>query len=189
MAQFIVDPAIAKAKTLSTEFYLNPEYFESAKEKIFANSWHFIGDTDQVKESGWVTPVNLLENYINEPLVLSRDKQGALHCLSNVCTHRGNLIVERPCKLNDIRCKYHGRRFNLDGEFLSMPEFKEVENFPSTDDDLTSLPIFQLGKWLFTSLNKSNNADVFFSDMMKRVSWMPFQDFHFRPELSNDYIV
>ena len=72
MAPFNVDPAIAKAKTLSTEFYLNPEYFESAKEKIFANSWHFIGDTDQVKESGWVTPVNLLENYINEPLVLSR---------------------------------------------------------------------------------------------------------------------
>lgn len=189
MAQFNIDPFIAKAKTLSTEFYLNPEYFELAKEKIFANSWHFIGDTDQVKESGWVTPVNLLENYINEPLVLSRDKQGVLHCLSNVCTHRGNLIVERPCKLNDIRCKYHGRRFNLDGTFQSMPEFKEVENFPTQDDNLTSLPIFQLGKWLFTSLNKTISSEAFFSDMTKRISWMPLQDFHFRPELSNDYIV
>lgn len=189
MSQFNIDPSIAKAKTLSTEFYLNPKNFEEAKEKIFANAWHFIGDTDQVKDPGWVTPVNLLEGYINEPLVLSRDKNGMLHCLSNVCTHRGNLIVERPCKLNDIRCKYHGRRFNLDGKFLSMPEFKEVENFPTKEDDLVNLPIHQLGKWLFTSLHSTNNGDAFFGDMLKRVSWMPFQEFQFRPELSNDYIV
>lgn len=189
MAAFEVNPNIAHAKTISTDFYLKPEYFESAKEKIFASSWQFIGDTDQVKDNGWVTPVNVLEGYINEPLILSRDKQGTLHCLSNVCTHRGNLIVERPCKLNDIRCKYHGRRFSLDGKFLSMPEFKEVENFPTEEDHLTNLPLFSFGKWLFTSLNQKLSAEAYFSDLMKRVSWMPFDEFKFRPELSHDYIV
>lgn len=189
MTQFEVNPNIAQAKTISTDFYLKPENFEAAKEKIFASSWQFIGDTDQVKDPGWITPVNLLDSYINEPLVLSRDKQGNLHCLSNVCTHRGNLLVEKPCKLNDIRCKYHGRRFQLDGTFLSMPEFKEVENFPSVDDNLAQLPIHQFGKWLFTSLTNNRSADLFFGDMLKRISWMPFQDFNFRPELSRDYIV
>jgi choline monooxygenase len=189
MSSFHVNPDIAKAQTISTDFYLQPQYFEAAKEKVFANTWQFIGDTDLVKESGWVTPVHLLDPYINEPIILSRDKEGALHCLSNVCTHRGNLMVERPCKLNDIRCKYHGRRFQLDGKFLSMPEFKEVENFPTEADHLSKLPIHQFGKWLFTSLTQSKNADSFFGDMMKRVSWMPFENFHFRPELSRDYIV
>jgi choline monooxygenase len=189
MSQFNVDPNIAKAKTIATDVYLKPEYFEKAKENIFANTWQFIGDTDQVKENGWVTPVNLLEHYINEPLMLSRDKSGALHCLSNVCTHRGNLLVEKPCKLNDIRCKYHGRRFQLDGNFTSMPEFKEVENFPSKDDNLTNLPLFQWGKWLFTSLNANVQAEPFLKEMMQRVSWMPFQEFNFRPELSRDYII
>jgi choline monooxygenase len=144
MPIFEVNPDISKAKTLSTDFYLKRNYYEMAKEKIFSQTWQFIGDLDHVKDAGWVTPVNLLENYLNEPLIISRDKQGALHCLSNVCTHRGNLIVERSCKLNDIRCKYHGRRFQLDGKFLSMPEFKEVENFPTLDDDLTKLPLFQI---------------------------------------------
>ena len=189
MPLFEVNPDISKAKTLSTDFYLKRNYYEMAKEKIFSHTWQFIGDLDTVKDAGWVTPVNLLENYLNEPLVLSRDKQGTLHCLSNVCTHRGNLIVERPCKLNDIRCKYHGRRFQLDGKFLSMPEFKEVKNFPTSDDDLTKLPLFQFGKWLFTSLNKNIDSSSFFSDMIKRIEWMPLQDFQFRPQLSKDYIV
>ena len=190
MAKLEVHPDIRKAQTISTDFYLNPENYHLAKEKVFAHSWQFIGDTDQVKEPGWVTPVNLLEKYLDEPLVLSRDKEGKLHCLSNVCTHRGNLIVERPCKLNDIRCKYHGRRFQLDGKFLSMPEFKEVENFPSEDDNLVNLPLHTWGnKWLFTSLAPSKKAEEFFQDMANRVAWMPFQDFHFRAELSRDYLV
>lgn len=189
MSKFDIDPNIARAKTIDTDIYLNPEYFEKAKEKIFASTWQFIGDTDQVKDPGWVTPVNLLENYINEPLILSRDKQGELSCLSNVCTHRGNLLVEKPCKLNDIRCKYHGRRFHLNGKFLSMPEFKEVENFPSKDDDLTQLPLFQWGKLLFTSLKQTLDAKPFFKEMMDRVSWMPLQEFNFRPEHSRDYII
>ncbi len=189
MLKFDVNEDIAAARTISTDFYLSPENFEEAKEKIFAKTWHFVGDTDKVRDSGWVTPVNLLEKYLDEPLILSRDKLGGLHCISNVCTHRGNILVERPCKLNDIRCKYHGRRFQLDGEFLSMPEFKEVQNFPAKEDNLTTLPLFNFRKWLFTSLNPAQPAAEFFGGMMERVGWMPFEEFHFRPELSRDYTV
>lgn len=189
MNKFDVNSDIAKAKTIHSDIYLDPKYFEESKEKVFALTWQYVGDTDKVKESGWVTPVNLLEHYLNEPLVLSRDKGNKLHCLSNVCTHRGNLLVEKPCKLNDIRCKYHGRRFQLDGKFASMPEFKEVENFPAPEDDLTSLPLFQWGKWLFTSLSTKYDPNLFFKDMIERVKWMPFEEFKYRPEFSRDYII
>jgi len=186
---FSVDSDITQAKTLTTDFYLREEFFQQSKEKIFSNCWHFAGDTDQVKDKGWVTPVNLLEDFMDEPLVISKDKNEKLHCLSNVCTHRGNLIVEHPCKLNDIRCKYHGRKFNLDGKFLSMPEFKEVKNFPTPADDLQELPLHAWGKWLFTSLNSKLNVNDFLKPMTERVGWMPLQDFVFHPELSKDYLI
>ncbi|HWA34044.1 MAG TPA: aromatic ring-hydroxylating dioxygenase subunit alpha [Cyclobacteriaceae bacterium] len=184
-----VDPDIAVAQTLPVDFYLTDDYFRQSREKIFARTWQFIGDTDQVKDPGWVTPVNLLEPFIDERLVLAKDKQGEIHCLSNVCTHRGNLVVEKPCQVNDLRCKYHGRRFGLNGKYLSMPEFKEVRNFPTEADNLHVLPIFKFGKWLFTSLNPAQPAEVFFKDMIDRVSWMPFDQFMFRPDLSKEYIV
>ncbi len=184
-----MDKNIATAKTLDTSFYLDKHYHEAAKEKIFSKSWQFVGDTEQVKEDGWVTPIHLMEHYLSEPLILSRDKEGKLHCLSNVCTHRGNLLVEQPCKVNDLRCKYHGRRFQLNGHFQSMPEFKEVENFPTEEDNLSHIPFYQWSKWIFASLAPDASAEIYLRDMMERVKWMPLSEFKFRPDLSKDYLV
>ena len=93
------------------------------------------------------------------------------------------------CKALNLRCKYHGRLFQLDGKFKSMPEFKEVKNFPSADDDLHALPLYQWANFLFTSLNKKFPPEDFFKDMIARVGWMPFNDFHFHPDLSKEYFV
>src|SRR5687768_14800806 len=134
MSRFSVKKNISRAKTISTEVYRSPEAFELLKEKIFASSWQFVGDTDRVKEKGSCYPVSLLPGYLDEPLLLTRDEHEKIHCLSNVCTHRGNLLVYEPCKASHLRCRYHGRIFWLDGKFKSMPEFKEVENFPAPDD-------------------------------------------------------
>ena len=183
MSHFSVDPDIASAKTLSKDFYTSDSIFQSAKEKIFSSGWQFIGDTSLVSMPGQVYPFTLLENYLDEPLVLTRDKQNQIHCLSNVCTHRGNIIVEEACKVTNLRCKYHGRQFHLDGRFLSMPEFKEVKNFPSNEDNLSSLPLFQWGNLLFTSLARSIDHDSFFGEMIKRLEWLPLNEFQFRPEL------
>jgi choline monooxygenase len=189
MNKFFIDPDISRAKTLPAEFYTNKEYFEEAKQKIFSPSWQFAGDTSMVKEAGQCYPLNLLENYINEPLLLTRDKENNIRCLSNVCTHRGNLLITEPCQTTNIRCKYHGRLFHLDGTFLSMPEFKEVKDFPSPGDDLHQLPLFQWGNWLFTSLGDQNPPEYFLKNVMERVGWIPVDDFVFRPELTKEYHV
>lgn len=188
MSLFSIHENIAEASTLPSAFYRDDHYFEMAREKIFAKTWHFVGDTDQIREPGWMTPVELLPTYLQEPLVLTRDQNSAINCLSNVCTHRGNILVEKPCKASDIRCKYHGRRFGLSGQFSSMPEFKEVVGFPAASDNLHSLPVFTLGKWLFTTLG-SGTPEPFFKELVDRVGWMPFNQFTYRPELSRDYEV
>jgi len=189
MSAFFIDPNIAKAKTINTDFYTSVHYYHESKEKIFAPSWQFIGDEDLVKESASAYPFILLEHYMNEPLLLTKDKNDTLHCMSNVCTHRGNLMVYEPCKLNQLRCKYHGRLFSLDGKFISMPEFKEVENFPTEADNLHSLPLFQWGKLLFTSLNATIPAENYFKEMIDRVGWLPMDKLEYRSDLSKDYNV
>lgn len=189
MPDFSVDPNIARARTIHTDLYTSPEVFALCKEKIFASSWQFIGSTDLVKNPEDVHPFTLLPGCLNEPLALTRDKAGELHLISNVCTHRGNLVADKPCHVPRLRCRYHGRTFGLDGKFLSMPEFKEVDNFPAEEDNLTPLPLFQWGKWLFTTLGKKYDPQVFFGDMMKRVSWMPLEEFVFRPDLGREFHV
>lgn len=207
MPTFFVDPEIARAKTIAKEFYLDPRHYGAAREKLFVPTWQFIGTTDLVKEPGDCHPFTLLRGYLDEPLLLTRDKQGQVHCLSNVCTHRGNLLVYEPCRHNQLRCKYHGRLFDLDGRFRSMPEFQEVEDFPSGDDHLTRLPLFQWGKLLFASLGTPGKltgsatasaaaatsthipAGDMFREMIDRVGWLPLDRLEFRPDLSSDYSV
>ena len=189
MSSFFIDADIAKAKTIHTDFYTEQKFYEAAKEKIFAKSWQFIGDADLVKNAGDAYPFTLLENYLNEPLLLTKDKQNKIYCLSNVCTHRGNLVVYEPCKLSQLKCRYHGRLFSLDGKFISMPEFKEVENFPTEDDNLHQLQINNWGKLLFTTLNHEYKFEDCFGEMMQRMNWFPVHQLQFKKELSADYYV
>src|SRR5437764_8196552 len=153
MEDFFVDPDINKTMTLNKNFYTDPLYFHQAKTKIFSSSWQFIGDASLIDDPGSCFPFTLLENYLDEPLVLIKDKDNSIYCHSNVCTHRGNILVYEQCNLSNIRCKYHGRLFKLNGTFISMPEFKEVKDFPSVNDDLVSLPVTAIGNLLFTSLS------------------------------------
>ena len=190
MPRFFIDPNIASAKTINKEFYIDPACFEDAKEMIFANSWQYLGHTGLVKEPDSACPVVVLEQYLNEPLVITRDKEGVIHCLSNVCTHRGNLMVYEPCsELKQLRCKYHGRLFHLNGTFISMPEFREVENFIPENNHLKQLPLAQWGPLLFTSLNPVFSFADFFAEMQARVGWLPLHKMEFRADLGNEFLV
>jgi choline monooxygenase len=188
MPRFTIDPDIARAKTPDTGLYTDPHVFQEIKEKCFATAWHFIGDRTQVATPCQADPFILLEHYLDEPVLLINDNN-TLRVLSNVCTHRGNLVVNEPCRLNHLRCRYHGRQFDLDGSFRSMPEFKEVQDFPTETDNLKQLPLETWGPWLFTSLNPAQSFEAGWGAIQQRLSWLPFDDFVFRPDLSRDFTV
>lgn len=157
MTVFRIDPDIRKARTLSSDFYTEAEYFELAKEKIFARTWQFVGTEREVDN---LKPVDILPGILDEPILLAR-QNGRIDCLSNVCTHRGKILVEQPCEAKLIRCGYHGRRFSLDGKFLSMPEFDGVKDFPSAADDLPKIPFAAWNGFLFASVDPIAPFEVF----------------------------
>jgi len=177
------------ASTLNTSLYKDFEHFENLKEGIFARTWHWIADAQQLALENQVIPVQLYPGFLNEPLLLTNDTNGILHCLSNVCTHRGNLLVKQSGVCNSLVCSYHGRKFSLDGKFQFMPEFKKAENFPTEQDNLTELPLKNWNNLLFTALKADIPFELFFQDMQQRLSWLPIDEFRFEPLYSQDYLV
>jgi choline monooxygenase len=175
MSIFSINPDIRRAETLSSEFYTDENYFHESKEKIFARSWQFIAATGEIEN---LKPHTILENFLDEPVLLSR-ADGGFHCLSNVCTHRGKILLEKDCRANLIRCGYHGRRFALDGKFLSMPEFEAVENFPSQKDDLPQIPSGVWEKFLFASLNPIAPLDAFLAEMREKTRMLKLENLRF----------
>lgn len=189
MKPLYVDPDIRKASTLPSSFYTSTDWFERSKETIFARTWQFCLSTEALQQPGRLVPHTLLPGLLDEPLLFVRDEQ-ALRCLSNVCTHRGNLLVDAPCTVRQkIKCAYHGRRFNLCGDMLHMPEFEQTENFPSADDNLSAIPFDTLEPFLFASLSPTVPFKSVFMAIRERLHWLPLHRLRLDPSRCRDYRV
>ncbi|HEX7643126.1 MAG TPA: aromatic ring-hydroxylating dioxygenase subunit alpha [Burkholderiaceae bacterium] len=184
---FSIEADITKAATLDTSFYTEEKYFQEARERVFARSWQWLGLADDAARAGSVAPRELLPGLLSEPLMLARDEQGELRCLSNVCTHRGNILVHQACQLKQIRCGYHARRFDLTGKMLSMPEFAEAQNFPSEADNLPSVPFATWRKHGFASIAPAAALSDFMAEIETRLSWLPIGDFVHDPGRDRDF--
>ena len=185
--KYFIDPDIRKASTLPSSFYRDPAVFEALREKVFYRSWHWIGDQRALGDASSARPFVLLPGFLDEPMVLTKDTSGQVHCLSNVCTHRGNLVATRSGKARKLVCGYHGRRFGLDGTFEHMPEFEAALDFPGPCDHLPAFPLRSWGPFLFAGLNAPFDFQEVIDGMNQRVGFLPLQNFEEAPERHRDY--
>ncbi len=188
-SRFHVDPDITKASTLPAAFYTDPEVFDGLREKVFRPSWQYIHPQCLPAGENRAIPFSLLDGYLKVPLLLSRAQDDALVCLSNVCTHRGNLLLTGPSGSRKLVCGYHGRRFALDGTFEFMPEFEQAAAFPSECDHLPRFPLTPWGPMWFISLEPAFPFHKVVQWMEERVGFLPIQDFKLAGERSKTYEV
>jgi phenylpropionate dioxygenase-like ring-hydroxylating dioxygenase large terminal subunit len=184
-----IDPRIERARTLPSLVYHDPAAYQRVRERVLARSWQPVGDMNRLKAPGHVMPFTLLEGSLDEPLVLTRAEDGEVRCLSNVCTHRGMLVVEGEGHAHSLRCRYHGRRFGLDGRLHSMPEFEDVDGFPSASDDLPRLPLHEWGPLRFTSIDPMCDFDEWIRPVRERVDWLRPERLVPDESQSQDYLI
>ena len=189
MTKFKVENNIKIAETLPSEFYKSNKCFNDLRDKVFYRSWQLIEHESILPVNTNVYPFDFMKDYIDEPLILLKDENDEYKCLTNVCTHRANIIVNDRCKVNDLRCMYHGRKFHLDGKFKSMPEFDDAKNFPRECDNLKEFQVRSMGPFLFVGLEPSYEINTVFSQITERVSFIPLDKLTYRGDLSKDYLV
>jgi choline monooxygenase len=88
-----------------------------------------------------------------------------------------------------LRCRYHGRRFELDGKFHSMPEFEGVTDFPSPADDLPRVPMSRWARFLFASLDPVVSLEETLKPMADRIAWLPVEQFQHDATRDREYVV
>ena len=186
---FTIDPDIRVARTLPARVYSDPKLFRAQRDRVFARTWQYAAHDDVVKVAGQVYPFTLLPGSLDEPLVLTRDARDQMHAMSNVCTHRGTLVVDGPGHEQQLRCRYHGRRFGLDGSFHSMPEFEGTVNFPSPADDLPHVALGTWRRFLMVALAPAMTFDDLVAPMNARLEHLPFGQLVLDPPGVRDYVV
>lgn len=189
LPRLAIDPDIRVAATPPSWVYTDAACYARLCETAFAASWQLVGDAEDVRVPGQCRPFTLLEGCLNEPLLLVRDADDQLRCVSNVCTHRAALVCEQPGIERFLRCRYHGRRFGLDGRFQHMPEFEQTANFPGPADDLRPLPLERWGPLLFSGLRPGVAFAEWFGPLRERMGWLASDELRFDAARAREYLV
>ncbi|MBC8173687.1 MAG: aromatic ring-hydroxylating dioxygenase subunit alpha [Chitinophagales bacterium] len=187
MHEKMSDKNIKIASTPPGSFYCSEESYNRAVEKVFVKTWHLAGHSSDFKENQYLYPHWLLHGCLNEPLLITKSKTGEMNCVSNVCTHRGFILVEEPMQAGMIRCRYHGRCFSADGKFISMPEFEEAQNFPTRMDDLSAVPFSEWNGFYFAAISPVVTLEEILKPVAERLDWFPFHTLRYHPESSAEY--
>ena len=177
----LIHPDIKKAHTLPSKYYTESSVFGEIISKL-SKSFHFAAHISQFGKNN-IFPLPQLENILNESLILVKSDE--IRCLLNVCTHRGMFIATNPCSSKTLKCGYHGRTFGLDGCMKNMPEFEDVEDFPSQKDDLKEFQVMEWRGLHFVGGNKF--FDSVSEELERRIGWIKLEQFRHDESRHRDY--
>ncbi|MCB1746342.1 MAG: Rieske 2Fe-2S domain-containing protein [Gammaproteobacteria bacterium] len=99
--------------------FYDQDVYDAEQRHLFRGpTWNFVGLAAEVPEPG-----DFKASFVGDtPVVLTRDRDGALHCWVNRCAHRGALVCREPRgNRNAHRCVYHQWTYDPAGRLRGVP--------------------------------------------------------------------
>ncbi|MCY4094083.1 MAG: aromatic ring-hydroxylating dioxygenase subunit alpha [Gammaproteobacteria bacterium] len=141
---FAFDPL----RALPAVTYRDQAWMDVEIDRIWRDDWVFVATEDALRSPGDQLPIELG----GQPVLLLRDQHCELKALSNLCAHRGTLLVDKPTNGTRIQCPYHAWTYDNSGRLLIVPfQFEDV-----VDKSEHCLSSYRIESWhglIFVSLN------------------------------------
>ncbi len=148
-AQETLGPTMEQASTLPPACFTDPAFYAREVEDIFKKEWLCVGHVGQIPNVGDYFTTDLFE----EPIVITRDRDGQVHALSAVCRHRWMPVIDGAGNTKTLSCPYHRWTYALDGQLMAAPLMEGAEDF---DPKACRLPTYALELWhgwIFVSMD------------------------------------
>ena len=172
----IPDPdGIRRARTLPASWYSSADHHERELAAVWRSDWLCVGDRDELPAAGsWkaLTVAGL-------PVLLVRDKDGALRGFLNVCRHRAAPL----CEVGDegsgaaIRCPYHAWLYRLDGSLARAQGVGEPEGFDVDAVALHPVAVAMWRRWVFVHADAAA-APLDLGPLADAISGYPVDSMH-----------
>lgn len=137
------------------DIFTDEDLFELEMKHIFEGNWVYLAHESQIPEindyyTTWIG---------RQPIVITRDKTGALNAVINACAHKGAMLCRRKQgNKGSFTCPFHGWTFANTGKLLKVKDAKTTQ-YPDQfakdgSHDLTRVARFESYRgFLFGSLN------------------------------------
>ncbi len=146
---------LATATALPARFYTGEATADLDQRAVFDRHWQYICHASQIGDEGDYTVAAMGRL----PVIVIRTADG-LRGYHNVCRHRAGPLAHCPGKgAKQLRCKYHGWTYNLDGSLRTATEMKDVADFDIADVHLPEVQVREFEGLVFAAA--SNDAPSF----------------------------
>ncbi|MDE0216661.1 MAG: aromatic ring-hydroxylating dioxygenase subunit alpha, partial [bacterium] len=140
---------VATAVTLPPEIYTSEEFLAFERRALFEHEWCCVGVASRIPEAGdWFTAT-----VSTEPIIVARQRDGAIGAFSAICRHRGMQVVEGEGNSRSFRCPYHHWSYRLDGRLMGAPAMEQTEGFDNDDWGLPNLAVELWHGFIFVNFN------------------------------------
>ena len=158
--------------------YTDPGVWQQEMDGIFKSLPILIGVSQELPNPGDFKTMDIL----GKPLLLTRQVDGGVKVLLNVCTHRGMTLESRPCgNQKTFSCPYHAWTYGGDGRLRGVADVVKFGEDCRGDRDLTEFPSHEEGGLIFAVLDPDSSCDIrgFLGEMMDDVAEKHFEDWHY----------
>lgn len=111
----LVDP---ESRTVSARVLMDPEIFALEQERIWGATWVFLAHASEIREPGDY----VLRQMGSDTVIVTRDGDGSVHVLLNVCSHRAAEVCHaEQGSARQFQCPYHGWSYDRAGRLVGAP--------------------------------------------------------------------
>ena len=162
---------------------ISPEYYERERDGIFGRTWLNVGRVEQLARKGSYFTKEL--DAAHTSVVVVRGMDGEVRAFHNICRHRGNKLVwtdyprrETSGVCRNFTCKYHGWRYDLEGQLTFVQQEGEFFGIDKGDYPLASVQCEVWEGFIFVNLDPGNTTSLheYMGELGKGLEGYPFHE-------------
>lgn len=105
-------------REISMRLFSDPEVYRAEQRWLFGRCWNVVGHESEIPDAGDY----VVRRIAGDSVIVSRDRDGEVHVLLNMCRHRGMQVCRADLgSATTFVCPYHGWRYSPDGKLVGVP--------------------------------------------------------------------
>lgn len=141
---------------LPVDIYTSEEHYELEAEALFRGRPLVFCLSGALQAPGSYLTVDL----VGVPVLLTRDAEGRVHALANMCRHRGVRVADGHGTARRFTCPFHAWVYDLEGRLAGVPVAEAFEGMCREDKGLIELPVAEAYGLVVGRLRPGGPVDV-----------------------------
>lgn len=150
---------VEEAWSLPPECYTSDEMLREETRHVFGG-WVGLGRADMVPDPGSYIALDVA----GQPVLLLRDRDGALRAFANSCRHRGARLMQGRGTCRGIKCPFHAWAYRLDGTLAAAPHMEAASDFDKASHALHAYEVRERLGFVFADMGNGGDFDTHLGD-------------------------